>query len=265
MYTHCCCSSVTKSCLSLCNPMDHSKTSSPSPSVGVCPSLCPLNRCCNPTISSSASFFSFCLQSSINVYLYLPSDIRKHVYLPLFKEEGMLQMPSVTIFKDLVSHFMFFFICFISFSLFTESFPVNMWTCDGSALLKKDVLPSPILSSNLASDSLTAKHPKRVHCFQFFTSDSFSNCLHYGFSSHFSTAKDCDKVSNTRMPYNLTHIPQPLTLPFLAIFSFLLDSLHLALIFYLSHGFSPKSPLLVEKKCLFLVISVVSVVNAYLF
>ena len=158
------------------------------------------------------------------------------------------------------------FLSALSVSPFLQN--LSRWTCghvDGSALLKKDVLPSPILSSNLASDSLTTKHPKRVHCFQFFTSDSFSNSLHYGFSSHFSTVKDCDKVSNTRMPYNLTHIPQPLTPPFLAIFSFLLDSLHLVLIFYLSHGFSPKSPLLVEKKCLFLVISVVSVVNAHLF
>ena len=104
--------------------------------------------------------------------------------------------------KDLVSHFMPFFISFISFSLFTESFPVNMWTCWWICPLKKKyVLPSPILSNNLASDSLTAKHRKSViysHCFQFFTSDSFSNSLHYGLSSHYSKAKDCDKVSNTR-------------------------------------------------------------------
>ena len=158
------------------------------------------------------------------------------------------------------------FLSALSVSPFLKN--LSRWTCehvDGSALLKKDALPSPILSSNLASDSLTAKHPKRViysHCFQFFTSDSFSNSLHHGFSSHYSTAKDCDKVSNTQMPYNLTYVPQPLTFAFLAIFSVLLDSLHLALIFYLSHGFSPKSPLLVEKKCLSLVISVVSVVNA---
>ena len=98
MCTHGCCCSVAKSCLTLCNPMDRSKPGSPSPSLGVCPSLCLLNRCCNPTISSSASF-SFCLQSSISVYLYLPSDIRKHACLPLFKEEGMLQMPSVTILR----------------------------------------------------------------------------------------------------------------------------------------------------------------------
>ena len=224
MCTHGCCCSVAKSCLTLCNPMDRSKPGSPSPSLGVCPSLCLLNRCCNPTISSSASF-SFCLQSSISVYLYLPSDIRKHACLPLFKEEGMLQMPSVTILRTwfLTSCP---FLSALSVSPFLQN--LSLWTCghvDGSALLKKKyVLPSPILSNNLASDSLTAKHHKRViysHCFQFFTSDSFSNSLHYGFSSHYSNAKDCDKVSNTRMPYNLTYETQPLTFPFLAIFSFL--------------------------------------------
>ena len=35
----------------------------PSPSPQVCESSCPLNRCCHPTISSSATLFSFCLQS----------------------------------------------------------------------------------------------------------------------------------------------------------------------------------------------------------
>ena len=30
---------------------------------GVCPSLCPLNLWCHPTISSSVALFSFCLQS----------------------------------------------------------------------------------------------------------------------------------------------------------------------------------------------------------
>ena len=35
----------------------------PSLSPRVCPSLCPLSQWCSPTISSSAAFFSFCLQS----------------------------------------------------------------------------------------------------------------------------------------------------------------------------------------------------------
>ena len=36
----------------------------PSSSPAVCPSSCPLNQWCHPTISSSVAFFSFCLQSS---------------------------------------------------------------------------------------------------------------------------------------------------------------------------------------------------------
>ena len=34
-----------------------------SASPGICPSSCPLNRWCHPTISSSVACFSFCLQS----------------------------------------------------------------------------------------------------------------------------------------------------------------------------------------------------------
>ena len=35
----------------------------PSPSPGICPSSCPLNWCCHPTISSSVALFSSCPQS----------------------------------------------------------------------------------------------------------------------------------------------------------------------------------------------------------
>ena len=35
----------------------------PSPSAGVWPSLCPLNWWCHPTLSSSVTLFSYCLQS----------------------------------------------------------------------------------------------------------------------------------------------------------------------------------------------------------
>ena len=35
----------------------------PSLSPGICPSSCPLNQWCHPTISSSVTLFSFCLQS----------------------------------------------------------------------------------------------------------------------------------------------------------------------------------------------------------
>ena len=60
----CCCCSVANLCLTLCNPMD---CSTPglclSPSPGVCPSSCPLNLWCHPTVSSFVSLLSFCLQS----------------------------------------------------------------------------------------------------------------------------------------------------------------------------------------------------------
>ena len=54
----CCCCSVPKSCLTLCNPTDlmqvqHAKLPCPSPSPVVCPSSCPMNWWCHPTISSS--------------------------------------------------------------------------------------------------------------------------------------------------------------------------------------------------------------------
>ena len=59
----CCCCSVANLCLTLCNPMD---CSTPglclSPSPGVCPSSCPLNRWCHPAISSSVVPFSSCPQ-----------------------------------------------------------------------------------------------------------------------------------------------------------------------------------------------------------
>ena len=59
------CCSVAKSCLTLCDPMDCSMPGLPvrSPSPRFCPSSCPLNRWCYPTILSSATLFSFCLQS----------------------------------------------------------------------------------------------------------------------------------------------------------------------------------------------------------
>ena len=64
----CCCCSVAKSCLTLCNSMDliqvqYAKLPCPSPSPVVCPSSCPMNRWCHPTISSSVVPFSSHLQS----------------------------------------------------------------------------------------------------------------------------------------------------------------------------------------------------------
>ena len=43
--------------------LQHARLLCPSPSPRVCPSLCPLNQWCHPTISSSVTLFSFCLQS----------------------------------------------------------------------------------------------------------------------------------------------------------------------------------------------------------
>ena len=43
--------------------LPHARLLCPSPSPGVCPSSCPGNRWCHPTISSSVTLFSFCLQS----------------------------------------------------------------------------------------------------------------------------------------------------------------------------------------------------------
>ena len=54
-------SRVAKSYLALCKPMDCSphRVLWPSPSPRVCPSSCPLSQWCHPSISSSASLFSF--------------------------------------------------------------------------------------------------------------------------------------------------------------------------------------------------------------
>ena len=43
--------------------LQHTRLPCPSPSPRVCPSSCSLSQWCHPTISSSATLFSFCLQS----------------------------------------------------------------------------------------------------------------------------------------------------------------------------------------------------------
>ena len=43
--------------------LQHARPPCPSTSLKVCPSSCPLNWWCHPTISSSVALFSFCLQS----------------------------------------------------------------------------------------------------------------------------------------------------------------------------------------------------------
>ena len=57
------CCSVTKSCLTLWDPMEHAKTPCPSSSPWVCSNSCPLSQWCHPTISSSVVPFSSCLPS----------------------------------------------------------------------------------------------------------------------------------------------------------------------------------------------------------
>ena len=59
-----CCCSVTKSCPIICNPMDCSMPLVyPLLSPRVCSNSCSLSQWCYLTISSSATPFSFCLQS----------------------------------------------------------------------------------------------------------------------------------------------------------------------------------------------------------
>ena len=54
-------SSVTQSCLTLCDPMNrtqHARPPCPSPTPGVHSNSCPLSQWCHPTISSSVILFS---------------------------------------------------------------------------------------------------------------------------------------------------------------------------------------------------------------
>ena len=59
------CSSIAKSCPTLCNPTDCSKSGSsgPPPSPRVCSNSCPLSQRCYLTMSISGTPFSFCLHS----------------------------------------------------------------------------------------------------------------------------------------------------------------------------------------------------------
>ena len=59
-----CCYSVTKSCPTLCDPMDCSTLKLPCPSLspGVCSNSCPLSQWCYLGISSSVTPFSSCPQ-----------------------------------------------------------------------------------------------------------------------------------------------------------------------------------------------------------
>ena len=65
IYNFCQFSSVTQSCLALCNPqgLQHARPPCLSPTPGIHPNSCPLSRWCHPAISSSVVPFSSCPQS----------------------------------------------------------------------------------------------------------------------------------------------------------------------------------------------------------
>lgn len=69
------------------------------------------------------------------------------------------------------------------------------------------------------------------------------------------------------MPYSQTYVTQPLSFPYLINVSFLLDCLHLALVFYPSHGwfFFPISFFWLRRNFCPWLISIVSVLGAHLF
>ena len=56
-------SSVAQSCLTLYNPMLHTRLPCPPPTPGACPNSCPSSQWRHPTISSCLVPFSSCLQS----------------------------------------------------------------------------------------------------------------------------------------------------------------------------------------------------------
>ena len=59
----CCCSVAKSRPILLPYGLQHTRLPCPPPSPGVCLISCPLNQWCQPTISSSVTLFSFCLQS----------------------------------------------------------------------------------------------------------------------------------------------------------------------------------------------------------
>ena len=74
--------------------LQHARPPCPSLSSGVCPSSCPLNRWCHPTISSFVALFSFCLQSF--ALLFCPTWISVlSGLLPRLKTEPLLCSDSI--------------------------------------------------------------------------------------------------------------------------------------------------------------------------
>ena len=71
------CCSGTKSCLTLCYPMNcqHARLLCPSPSLRACSNSCPFSRWCYSTISSSVFPFSSCLKSFPSSGCFLISQL----------------------------------------------------------------------------------------------------------------------------------------------------------------------------------------------
>ena len=65
--------------------LQHARLPCPSPSPGVCPSLCPLSQCCYPTISSSVVPFSSILPS-IRVF---SNELAPHISWPKYWSFGL--------------------------------------------------------------------------------------------------------------------------------------------------------------------------------
>ena len=73
--------------------MQRTRLPCPLPSPGICQSSCPLNQWCYPTISSSATLFSFCLQS----FLALGSFQMSQLFASGSHSIGASASPSVPV------------------------------------------------------------------------------------------------------------------------------------------------------------------------
>ena len=76
---HMCCCSVTKSCPTLCNPMDCNAPSFPILHylLEVCSNSRPLSQWCYPAFSSFVTNFSFCPQSFLGCWSPVVSDSKR--------------------------------------------------------------------------------------------------------------------------------------------------------------------------------------------
>ena len=85
----CCCCSASKLCPALCNPFgtQHTRFLCPPLSLGVCSNSCTLSWWCYLIISSSATSFSFCLQS-------YPDELALHIRWPKYWSSSFTISPS---------------------------------------------------------------------------------------------------------------------------------------------------------------------------